>query len=69
MILEAYEILLKEGFTVQIGANIIISKDGFCYSMKGSNFLEMCKVIYEDSNTKENKSPNDGSERTYKSSD
>ncbi len=45
MISEICDILQKEGFDIKIGNGIIITKDGFSYTMEGKKFIELCEVL------------------------
>ena len=49
MITEIYNILKKDGFDVEIGNGIIITKNGFKYTINGNKFIKMIETMKENS--------------------
>lgn len=67
MIVEIYNVLKNDGFDVEIGNGILISKNGFKYSMNASNFIEMCELLSDNSLVENNISTN-GTKRINRNS-
>ena len=65
MISEIYNILKKDGFDVEIGNGIIITKNGFKYTMNGNKFIKIVEIMKENS-LGENDILIDGAERINK---
>ena len=70
MIIEIYNILKNEGFDIEIGNGIIISKDGFKYSVESETFIRMCTILSQpDDSLVENDISMNGTTRTNRYSD